>query len=187
MVDFLSLKDGRVITLNDECICVFPSKDAFYEDTGGDALHSMYISSSIPGRESVSVAKKPEIVLVEAVIADFDGNGMVSVGASAALQAMAVYWNEHLADGMSFTVISEDIDGLRSRLGIMRAEIMTRIAIHNFENPTTVPPADQSAPKTEATPIAEAPKDSLSILGVLAEVNGPCSVHDGLLSLERQL
>jgi hypothetical protein len=46
MVDFITLKDGRVLTLNDEAIGVFMSKDAFYDDNGDNALHFMYMEAS---------------------------------------------------------------------------------------------------------------------------------------------
>jgi hypothetical protein len=43
MVDFIALKDGRFVTLNDEAIGVFSSVDSFYEDGGESALHFMWI------------------------------------------------------------------------------------------------------------------------------------------------
>ncbi len=32
MVDFVELKDGRVVGINDECVVLYPSRDAFYSD-----------------------------------------------------------------------------------------------------------------------------------------------------------
>jgi hypothetical protein len=36
MVDFVILKDGRCIGINDECICVYPSYELFYECGSSD-------------------------------------------------------------------------------------------------------------------------------------------------------
>ncbi len=32
MVDFIYLSDGRVMTLNDECVCIFESAEDFYAE-----------------------------------------------------------------------------------------------------------------------------------------------------------
>jgi hypothetical protein len=45
MVDFVHLWDGRVITLNDECLCVFKSPDAFWDDQGDSAELAHYFKS----------------------------------------------------------------------------------------------------------------------------------------------
>lgn len=71
------------------------------------------------------------IGVVHAVCKDFDGNGIFSVGAIAALQAMSKHWKEHLAEGHNPRIISEDIDELKNQLEIMRAEIMRRILLPN--------------------------------------------------------
>lgn len=42
MVDIVHLWDGRVITLNDECLCVFKSESAFWDDQGESAEISHY-------------------------------------------------------------------------------------------------------------------------------------------------
>lgn len=58
MVDFVFMDDGRVITLNDECICVYASKEDFYEHDENKVLHTMWISDSMPGRDSSSDTPK---------------------------------------------------------------------------------------------------------------------------------
>lgn len=65
--------------------------------------------------------------VIEDVCHDFDGNGIFSVGARAALAAMAQHWKDHLGEGHGPRVISDDIDELKKQLEVMRAEIMTRI------------------------------------------------------------
>lgn len=35
MVDMIELEDGRVIGINDECLVVYPSYDAFYNGIDG--------------------------------------------------------------------------------------------------------------------------------------------------------
>lgn len=40
LVDIITLWDGRVITLNDECLCVFKNEQAFYDDMGDSAEFS---------------------------------------------------------------------------------------------------------------------------------------------------
>ncbi|ABD72056.1 hypothetical protein Rfer_4370 (plasmid) [Rhodoferax ferrireducens T118] len=71
---------------------------------------------------------KTAIDIVLAVCNDFDGNGIYSVGTSAALRAMAVHWQHHIAQGDNPKVISDDLDEMRNQLEVMRAEIMRRIA-----------------------------------------------------------
>lgn len=64
---------------------------------------------------------------IESVIKDFDDGGIHSVGCAAALRAMSYHWKDHLAQGHhSPKILSEDIDEMKSRLEVMRAEIMRR-------------------------------------------------------------
>ena len=65
--------------------------------------------------------------IVEQVCCDFDGNGIYSVGANAALRAMTVHWLDHLKYGHKGKIISQDIDEMKNQLEVMRAEIMRRI------------------------------------------------------------
>ena len=65
---------------------------------------------------------------IEEVCSDFDGNGIYSVGAIAALRAMAVHWKDHLAEGHQYKVISEDVIEMKNQLEVMRAEIMRRVS-----------------------------------------------------------
>lgn len=69
------------------------------------------------------------IKVIEEVCNDFDGNGIFSVGAIGALQAMSRHWKDHLAEGHNPKIISEDIDEMKNQLEVMRAEIMRRLAI----------------------------------------------------------
>lgn len=66
--------------------------------------------------------------IVEDVCHDFDSNGISSVGASAALRAMANHWKNHLHEGHKPRIISEDIDEMKNQLEVMRAEVMRRVA-----------------------------------------------------------
>lgn len=68
--------------------------------------------------------------IVEEVCRDFDGNGIFSVGAGAALRAMARHWKDHLHDGHKPRIISEDIDEMKNQLEVMRAEVMRRVSEH---------------------------------------------------------
>lgn len=66
--------------------------------------------------------------IVEDVCHDFDSNGISSVGAGAALRAMANHWKNHLHEGHKPRIISEDIDEMKNQLEVMRAEVMRRVA-----------------------------------------------------------
>lgn len=48
-VDFLYLHDGRVLGINDECVCLYENMDQFY-DENGTCLESFYI----PRKKSIS-------------------------------------------------------------------------------------------------------------------------------------
>lgn len=76
---------------------------------------------------AIDSSNSKAISIVLAVCNDFDGNGIYSVGTSAALRAMAVHWQDHIAQGRNPKVISDDLDELRNQLEVMRAEIMRRI------------------------------------------------------------
>ena len=88
-----------------------------------DAIHVNHAQLDIQADAELSAT----LDIVDEVILDFEGAGISSIGASAALKAMADYWESHLLEGHNPQVISEDIDSLTSRLEVMRAEIMTRI------------------------------------------------------------
>lgn len=83
-------------------------------------------SSRNPVNQPATEDKHPALKIVDEVIHDFDGAGITSVGANAALKAMSLHWADHLFEGHSPSVISEDIDEMKRRLEIMRAEIMNR-------------------------------------------------------------
>jgi len=72
----------------------------------------------------------PAFKVVQDVCNDFDGNGIYSVGAIGALRAMAHHCKDHLAEGHTPRVISDDIDEMAKQLEVMRAEIMRRIMNH---------------------------------------------------------
>jgi hypothetical protein len=55
-------------------------------------------------------------------------SGIDGIGASAALKAMSRHWDDHLFEGHSAQLLSDDIDTLKDRLEIMRAEIMRRVS-----------------------------------------------------------
>lgn len=112
-------------------------------DQGGDvffaavAAKDEYIDSQgidrnrleVTGREVSQIeTEDPALNIVEQVCKDFDGNGIYSVGAIGALRAMAHHWKDHLFEGHSPRIISEDIDEMKQLLEVMRAEIMSRIA-----------------------------------------------------------
>lgn len=71
--------------------------------------------------------KETPLGIVYAVCQKFDGNGIYSVGAIAAFQAMAHHWKDHLAEGHDPKIISDDIDGLKGLLDFMGAEVTRRI------------------------------------------------------------
>ncbi len=90
------------------------------------------VGQPLTGEDSPSAidssSSKTAIDIVLAVCNDFDGNGIYSVGTSSALRAMAVHWQQHIAQGDNPKVISDDLDEMRNQLEVMRAEIMRRIA-----------------------------------------------------------
>ena len=89
-----------------------------------------------PSNDCPSNAKTPMSIINE-VCKDFDANGIFSVGAIGALKAMAHHWKDHLAEGHSPNIISEDIDEMARQLEVMRAEIMRRL--QKDENPNLTP------------------------------------------------
>ncbi|WP_413460475.1 hypothetical protein [Herbaspirillum huttiense] len=69
----------------------------------------------------------PALSVVEEVCREFDGNGIFSVGANGALQAMALHWKEHLAEGHDVSIVTDDIDGMIKQLSMVSAEIARRL------------------------------------------------------------
>lgn len=87
------------------------------------------------------------IQVVNSVCADFDGNGLYSIGASAALQAMLYHWAGHVAEGHPATIVSSDIHEAMRELSNMRAEIARRLGL--------------SDKNVDSTAVALDPKDAL--------------------------
>lgn len=81
----------------------------------------------------------PAVTIVGSVCDDFDGGGIASIGASAALKAMLYHWKDHLAQGHNHGIISVDIDSIKDQLEIMRAEIMRRILVLSTSAATQEP------------------------------------------------
>lgn len=64
---------------------------------------------------------------VDDVCKTFNGSGIYSVGAAAALRAMSLHWQGHLAEGNPPTIITDDINGLISELRAMQASLFARL------------------------------------------------------------
>jgi len=125
----------------------------------------------------------PALDLVQAVIRDFDGSGIYSVGCSAALNAMVYHWKDHLAQAHhSPEIISEDIDEMMQRLEVMRAEIMRRL----YEPRTVEPTAGTSSTLDlqDASPILvdrrKAPPPAALLNELIGDVTTP--VNDAPLT-----
>lgn len=69
----------------------------------------------------------PAIKVVEAVCKDLDDGSIFSVGARAALRAMAAHWEDHLAEGHSPQIILDDIGEMKNKLEAMRVELLRRL------------------------------------------------------------
>ena len=68
MVDFIELHDGRLIGLNDECIVLYPSVDAFYDgDENGefDEFAMIYRPDAVTQIEKPSLGTYTERLMVE--------------------------------------------------------------------------------------------------------------------------
>ena len=72
--------------------------------------------------------KETPIGVVVATCKQFDGNGICSVGAIGALNAMTRHWKEHLAEGHSPKIILDDIAEMQKLLESMRSEIGQRLS-----------------------------------------------------------
>ena len=81
--------------------------------------------SNCPQPACASNKDKP-LGIVHAVNRDFASNGLASIGAVAALDAMKVHWGVHLAEGHSPNIVLKDIDELKAQLDVMQAEISKR-------------------------------------------------------------
>lgn len=64
---------------------------------------------------------------VDDVCKAFNGSGIYSVGAAAALRAMSGHWQGHLAEGNPPTIITDDINGLIAELRAMQASLFARL------------------------------------------------------------
>lgn len=85
--------------------------------------------------------RQPEAVdalaVVEQVCVDHEGNGIYSVGANAALRAMAHHWKDHLAEGHpADEILPADIDGAIEQLVMLRNELATRLGAPADDTPT---------------------------------------------------
>jgi hypothetical protein len=89
-------------------------------------MDGLNAGDACPSDDCPSNDKTP-LGIVNTVCRDFDGNGIYSVGAIGALMAMMRHWKDHLAEGCSPKIISQDIDEMASQLEVMRAEIARRI------------------------------------------------------------
>lgn len=94
-------------------------------DAHGTTLVDVNNERGRVGEQTVNA--HPALKIIQDVVHNFDGAGIFSIGANAALAAMAPHWASHLAEGHAPRIISEDLDELKQRIEIMRAEIMTRI------------------------------------------------------------
>lgn len=136
----------------------------------------------------------PAITTIEAVCRDFDGIGIFSVGAIRALRAMSHHWKDHLAEGRSPRIISEDIDEMVRQLEVMRAEIMRRM-MGADATPAVCGKcgtslagdycADETCPYSEwpqhvpLSELQEMPADDLrEKYAVLPRIRVPAEVHD---------
>lgn len=79
-------------------------------------------------QSAVEAEKASALGLVDAVCAQSEGNGIFSVGATAALQAMRYHWADHLAEGHPNAVILQDIDGLTEQIGNMKLDLSRALA-----------------------------------------------------------
>lgn len=70
--------------------------------------------------------------IVEAVCHELRGNGIYSIGAIAALKAMATHWEEHFAEGLGPEIIVADIRGMVDQITVMRNEILRRLEQPTF-------------------------------------------------------
>lgn len=93
------------------------------EGTGVDVSEELAALQSEVDAEEASV-----LGLVDAVCARNDGNGIFSVGATAALQAMRYHWADHMAEGHPNAVILQDIDGLTEQIGNMKLDLSRAMA-----------------------------------------------------------
>lgn len=66
--------------------------------------------------------------VIGAVCNAFDGKGITSVGANAALWAMFRHWESHLDEGHPASIIPNDLSDMIEQLGYMQKELMRQLA-----------------------------------------------------------
>ena len=137
--DLLDLGGGNIgILLQAWPTVVCGEIDQFHTLADGESFDSYqegkYSAAARKAREIAALAvrttdtkKQSPLEIVESVCRDFDGDGLASVGATAALRAMSEHWKNHLNEGRKPRIMSEDIDELKEQLEVMRAEIMRRL------------------------------------------------------------
>ena len=71
------------------------------------------------------MSKDPSSILktVSDVANQHDGNGIYSVGATAAIRAMSQHWQSHLAEGHDTSILSRDIDGAIEQLQLIQQDL----------------------------------------------------------------
>jgi hypothetical protein len=94
--------------------------------------------------QAASASSNPSAIdIVKAVCGDYDGAGIASVGANAAILAMAHHWSWHLQDGQAPGIISTDIEEMKRLLDTMHSEIVRRMQGCGMLAGASIPSAKQ--------------------------------------------
>lgn len=115
---------------------------------------------------------------VDDVCKAFNGSGIYSVGAAAALRAMSGHWQGHLAEGNPPTIITDDINGLIAELRAMQASLFARLwSAADAEQP----PSQVGPEATELTPTtaAEGPDNGSPFIADFGAADWFAQANDG--------
>ncbi len=91
------------------------------------AAEGLKPGDACPSDDCPSNANTP-LGIISGVCREAEGQGISSVGAIAAVKAMAHHWKDHLTEGHSPKIISKDIEEALRLLNDIRTEIMDRIS-----------------------------------------------------------
>lgn len=116
MVDFIHLTDGRVLTLGDEAVGLYPSKDAFYAASGGDDVCTAFMWIPKKGKQEM-----------ENVTYDFIEGQLVELFHGVPQDAWTIYKTPDnvLRRALEWNEPNGDFDGLER-------SILLEIFLHDF-------------------------------------------------------
>lgn len=159
---------------NNEFSC--PSCGRTWDITEGDDLKA---GGPCPSDDCPS-HKAALVETVSAVCADFDGNGIFSIGAKAVFDAVTPHWSRHLDEGQHPQIIMEDLKEISRLLDLMGRQILYRMSVTVNLPELTNPCLDVTMLRPSGMPISKNEGSKpLSLTAVLGQVSDIVSSTSG--------